>query len=58
MSATKEEYLAYREKAKEMIRMMDSSLRVTEHANVQPAEDGAFVECVIWIPKELISERR
>lgn len=27
-------------------------LKVSDHANVHFCEDGAFVEVVIWIPKE------
>ena len=57
---TKRLYLAYRAKARELfeerIHFMpcpsDKWIKVSEHANVQMTEDGAFVEATVWIPKE------
>lgn len=51
---TKNAYLAYREKAREMlsdILIEGEHVKVSQHANVQIAEDGAFVECTVWVPK-------
>lgn len=48
-------YLAYRAKAKEMIAKIEGErLTVSNHANVQMTEDGAFVECTVWVPKEVL----
>jgi hypothetical protein len=27
-------------------------IKIAEHANVQITEDGAFVEAIVWVPKE------
>lgn len=55
----KQQYLAYRDRARTIIRDGDERLprpeiTVSEHANVHPMDDGAFVECVVWVPKSLL----
>lgn len=49
---------AYRAKAREMYedvgRQETEYIKVPEHANVQIVEDGAFIECVVWVPKEAL----
>lgn len=53
---TKQLYLAYRAKAKELFEdvgpIESKNIHISEHANVQLAYDGAFVECIVWIAKE------
>ena len=53
---TKRLYLAYRERAQLLCKLAphlpDLYLSTSPHANVQLCEDGAFVEAVIWIPKD------
>lgn len=50
---TKQLYLAYRAKAKELSKLASfGPVSVSDHANVQLAEGGAFVECIVWIAKE------
>ena len=49
---TKRLYLAYRAKARELFEDDDKWIKVSDHANVQMTEDGAFVEAVVWVPKE------
>ncbi len=46
----KEEYQKYREVA--MDRCKDTSVKILPTANVQVLENGAFVEAMIWVPKE------
>lgn len=52
----KEQYLKYRQMAQIIASTNDwppgSYIQVREHANVSPMEDGAFVEAIIWVPKE------
>ena len=53
---TKRLYLAYRAKARELyedVGLVESAhVHVSDHANVQMTEDGAFVEVTVWVPKE------
>jgi hypothetical protein len=46
-------YLAYREKAKQLVSGSEL-LSVSDHANVQLCEEGAFVECHLWVSKEAL----
>lgn len=39
---------AYRTAAR---RLVGTHARVPLHANVQPCEDGAYVEAVVWVPQ-------
>jgi len=47
----KARYLAYREAAREIFRL-HRGVTIPEHATVQMVEDGAFVEAVVWVPRE------
>lgn len=53
---TKRLYLAYREKARELFQdvgwVESEHIQVSKEANVQIGEDGAFVECIVWVGKE------
>lgn len=54
-------YYAYREKARQLLtvgddRLRDPAFKVGQNAYVQIMGDGAFVECVVWVPKELLDE--
>lgn len=40
----------YKERTKEMYE--SDIIKIKEHGGIQLSEDGAFVECSIWIPKE------
>lgn len=56
---TKRLYKAYCERARDIVKVGDEhfrelSITVEEGANVQMTEDGAFVECHVWVPKELL----
>ncbi len=48
----KRRYLAFRDRAREMEREGPQPIRVSTAAAVQPCADGAFVDCVIWVPAE------
>lgn len=56
MKTSKEEYLAYRERAQQIVKD-DKRLSVSHLATVHPGEDGAFVEATIWVPKTEIKEK-
>lgn len=43
---------AYRDKARELFPMTS----VDMHANVQVMDSGAFVEAIVWVPKEKLDE--
>ena len=53
---TKQLYLAYRNKARELFQdvgpVESHDISVAQNANVQITADGAFVEVVVWVPKE------
>ncbi len=53
MITTKEQYQNYRETAREILADNSHGVTVSEHANVQVCEDGAFVECVVWVDKDV-----
>ena len=52
----KQEYLRYRERAREMfedVGSIDSAhIKIPTHAPVQVTDSGAFVEAIVWVPKE------
>ena len=55
---SKELYLSYRDKAKELYNEFSAveakvqrQLSVPLNANVVICEDGAFVEAVVWVPR-------
>lgn len=58
---TKEERQLYREAAKFLFedvgRIASEHIQIPLHANVQATEDGAFVEAVVWVPKEEMLKR-
>lgn len=48
-------YLAYREKAREVIKSVSHiDLDIAQTANVQMTENGAFVECTVWVSKDAL----
>lgn len=61
---SKEAYHAYRQRAGSLYESIDVSfdsphamkaIHIPTHANVQICEDGAFVEAIVWVPKEEIN---
>lgn len=55
---SKQLYEDYRNKAKQLAAEGtddELQLSVVQYANVQLCEDGAFVECQVWIPKGLLT---
>jgi hypothetical protein len=53
MKTTKQEYLRYRERAKELAaQRVPLELTVSPNAPVQVTEGGAYVEAQLWVPKE------
>lgn len=57
----KQQYLRYRERARELYEeaavlhephYVHRSITVSLNANVQMCEDGAFVEAVVWVPRD------
>jgi hypothetical protein len=53
---SKDLYLRYRKVAQDLTRSCNPVISVSQHANVQMIEDGAYVESLIWIPKEALDE--
>lgn len=57
----KHDYLAFRDKARELYAQTDEvgrrSVTVSPHANVQMTEHGAFVEAVVWVPRDSLVTR-
>lgn len=52
---SKKEYLAYRNAARELLNGPPGEFKqivVPSHAPVQAVEGGAFVEAIIFVPKE------
>lgn len=53
---SKETYDRYRDKARflyqDVGKIHSENIRVPLHANVQITDEGAFVEAVVWVPKE------
>ena len=53
---SKERYLRYRVVARNLFedvgKIESKHIKIPIHANVQMCEDGAFVDAVVWIPKE------
>ena len=49
----------YRQEARRIYGHEGESIRLTipTHSNVQPGEDGAFVEAAVWVPKEGLERR-
>lgn len=37
-----------------LARTIDENITISDHAEVRMTEDGAFVEALVWVPKELI----
>ena len=53
---SKERYLRYRVVARNLFedvgKIESEYIKIPSHANVQIWEDGAYVEAVVWVPKE------
>jgi hypothetical protein len=64
---SKEIYKAYRDRARDLYETaavshdphyIHESISVPQFANVQIVENGAFVEAIVWVPKEKLDVPR
>lgn len=55
----KELRVAYRTVGRELVAVELPTVKITipDHAHVQPTDDGAFVECVMWVPKNPAADK-
>lgn len=52
--AAREQAELDRDQYRAVARTRHPEIVVADHAPVQPVEDGAYVECTVWVPKSAL----